>query len=89
MSERKKEKIIKEEVETFGFIKPKNSLIPINRMEAICNTNKSASEGVSGSVMSDSVILWTVACQAPLPMGFSRQEVGSHSLLQGIFQTQG
>ena len=26
------------------------------------------------SVMSDSVILWTVAFQAPLSMGFSRQE---------------
>ena len=32
-----------------------------------------------------------VACQAPLSMGFTRQEywVGSHSLLQGIFLTQG
>ena len=41
--------------------------------------------------------LWTVACQAPLSMGFSMQEycssknseVGSHSLLQGILPTQG
>ena len=35
--------------------------------------------------------LWTVARQAPLPMGFSRQEtgVGCHTLLQGIFPTQG
>ena len=34
---------------------------------------------------------WTVACQAPLSMGFSRQEskVGCHFLLQGIFLTQG
>ena len=35
--------------------------------------------------------LWTVACQAPLSMEFSRQEywsVGSHSLLRGIFLTQ-
>ena len=34
---------------------------------------------------------WTVACQAPLSMEFSRQEYwsGSHSLLQGIFPTQG
>ena len=33
---------------------------------------------------------WTVACQAPLSMRFSRQEywVGCHSLLQGIFPTQ-
>ena len=34
---------------------------------------------------------WTVARQAPLSMGFSRQEywVGCHALLQGIFLTQG
>ena len=34
---------------------------------------------------------WTVAHQTHLSMGFSRQEyvVGCHSLLQGIFQTQG
>ena len=33
---------------------------------------------------------WTVACQTPLFMGFSRQEtgVGNHFLLQGIFLTQ-
>ena len=41
----------------------------------------------SRSVMSDSVTKWTVAHQAPLSKGFSRQEyrVGCHSLLQGIF----
>ena len=35
--------------------------------------------------------LWTVARQPPLSMGFSRQNtaVGSHSLLQGIFLSQG
>ena len=35
--------------------------------------------------------LWTVALQAPLPMGFSRQEywTGCHFLLQDIFLTQG
>ena len=35
--------------------------------------------------------LWTVACQVPLPMGFSRQEYWSrlHALLQGIFSDQG
>ena len=35
--------------------------------------------------------LWTVARQAPLSMGFSRQEtgLGCHTLLQGIFLTQG
>ena len=34
---------------------------------------------------------WTVACQAPLSVGFSGNSigVGSHSLLQGIFPTQG
>ena len=34
---------------------------------------------------------WTVICQAPLSMGFSRQEYwsGCHSILQGIFPTQG
>ena len=32
---------------------------------------------------------WTVACQAPLSMGFSRQNtaVGCHFLLRGIFLT--
>ena len=36
-------------------------------------------------------ILWAVACQAPLSMGFSRQDtgVGYHALLQGIYLTQG
>ena len=29
---------------------------------------------LSHSVVSDSVTLWAVACQAPLSMGFSRQE---------------
>ena len=34
---------------------------------------------------------WTVAFQAPLSMGFSRQYTGveGHFLLQGIFPTQG
>ena len=36
------------------------------------------------------VTLWTAAFQAPLSMGFSRQEYRScHALLQGIFLTQG
>ena len=41
--------------------------------------------------MSDFATLWTVAHQAPLSMGFSRQEYccGCHALLQGIFPTQG
>ena len=35
--------------------------------------------------------LWTTAHQAPLSMGFSRQECwsGLHALLQGIFPSQG
>ena len=34
---------------------------------------------------------WTIACQTPLSIGFSRQntEVGCHALLQGIFPIQG
>ena len=34
---------------------------------------------------------WSVACQSPLSMGFSRQEnwSGTHFLLQGIFPAQG
>ena len=33
-----------------------------------------SSSSVSHSVVSDSTIPWTVACQAPLSTGFSRQE---------------
>ena len=36
---------------------------------------------VSRSVMPDSVTLWTVASQAPLFMGFSRQEYWSGELV--------
>ena len=34
---------------------------------------------------------WTIGCQTPLSMGFSRQEygVGCHFLLQGTFPSQG
>ena len=32
---------------------------------------------------------WTIACQAPLSMGFSRQEYWSGFPFQGIFLTQG
>ena len=48
---------------------------------------------LSRSVTFYSAIPWTIACQASLSMEFSRQEywsiVGCHSLLQGIFPTQG
>ena len=49
------------------------------------------SESVSCSVVSDSATPWTVALQAPLSLGLSRQEYwrGCHSLLQEIFLTQG
>ena len=45
----------------------------------------------SHSVVSDSATPWTVAYQAPLSMEFPRREYwsGLHSLLQGIFPTQG
>ena len=45
---------------------------------------------LSHSVMSDSMTLWTVAHQALLFIGFSRQEYWSelHALLQGIFSIQ-
>ena len=34
--------------------------------------------------------LWTVACQAPLSVGFSKNTgLGCHFLLQGVFPTQG
>ena len=37
-------------------------------------SKKKLSSSVSRSVMSDSETPWTVACQSPLCMGFSRQE---------------
>ena len=44
---------------------------------------------VTKSCPNSFVTPWTVACQAPLSMGFPRQDsgVGCHFLLQGIFQT--
>ena len=61
--------------------------------QCILGTGKvGESESVSCSIVSDSVTQWTVACQAPLSMGFSRQGCRSgytNSLLQGIFWTQG
>ena len=46
---------------------------------------------LSCSVVSDSVTLWTVACQAPLSLDFPGKNAGldCHFLLQGIFPTQG
>ena len=50
----------------------------------ISTPNSRKSYILSCSVVSDSVVPWTVAHQAPLPMGFSRQEYwgGCHFLLQ-------
>ena len=44
----------------------------------------------AASAVSNSAILWTITHQAPLSMGFSRQEnwSGCQDLLQGIFPTQ-
>ena len=60
------------------------------------STSKGACEFIlllfSHQVMSDYFVTpWTVAPQAPLSMGFPRQDtgVGCHFLLQGIFPTQG
>ena len=50
------------------------------------------SASVGHSVMSDSAAAWTVARQAPLPVGFSRQEYwsrGGHFLPQRISPAQG
>ena len=46
---------------------------------------------LSHLVVSDFATPWTVACQVPLFMGFSRPETGvnCYALLQGIFLTQG
>ena len=43
------------------------------------------------SIISDSIIPWTVACQAPLSIGFSRQEYwsGGHFLFQGDLPNPG
>ena len=56
-----------------------------------CLSSGTASACVSRSVVSDSATPWTAALQLPLSMGFSRQGnwSGLHSLLQGIFPTQG
>ena len=47
--------------------------------------------GASRSLVSDSATPWTVAPQAPLSMGFSRQHhwSGLHALLQGVFPPGG
>ena len=52
---------------------------------------KNESKSARCSVMSNSVTPWAVARQAPLSVGFPRQEYwsGCHVLLQGVFPTRG
>ena len=54
------------------------------------DTTKHAVKGVSHSVRSNSAMLWTVAHQAPLSMGFCRQKYWKrcHFFLQRIFPTR-
>ena len=59
---------------------------------ALTNEYRGETESVSRSTMSDSfATLWTIACQAPLFMEFSRQEYWSGLPFPspGIFWTQG
>ena len=62
---------------------------PVRIPQAAVKSVQNSSESVSHSVVSDSV--QPHGRQAPLSMGFSRQEYwsGLHALLQGIFPTQG
>ena len=76
--------------------------IPLINLQNKCNINKNP-ENFLGDLLNNIylslvakscptlVTPWTVTCQAPLSMGFSRQEtgVGYHFLLQGIFLAQG
>ena len=71
-----------------------NDELHTNYMDrCVCVCARACMRALSHSVKSDSLQLcsWTVACQAPRPMGFSRQKnwSGLHFLLQGIFPTQG
>ena len=49
-------------------------VLPNLGLEAFCLLNFLKLKSVSRSVMSDSATPWTVAHQAPLSVGFSRQE---------------
>ena len=64
----------------------------ISQSGAHCNTDGQDQQGLNDQCKSLCCIQffvtsWTVACQAPLPRGFSRQEYWS-GILQGIFLTQ-
>ena len=68
----------------YGTRQNKIQIIPVMN-------NMVKSESVSHSVLLDSATLGTVACKAPLPMGFSRQEYWSGLSFPspGIFPNQG
>ena len=60
-----------------------------SRLQCWCGSSSSCAQSLSRARLP--VTPWPVALQAPLPLGFSRQEYwsGCHFLLQGIFPTQG
>ena len=68
-----------------NIFKPNKSWVP-------CRTYIVAGGGLVTMLCATLAIPWTVACQAPLSMGFSRQEywsrLGCHLILQSIFLTQ-
>ena len=51
--------------------KKRNNTLLIKMANRICIMHACV---LSRFIMSDSATLWTVACQAPLSIGFSRQE---------------
>ena len=63
--------------------------LPASMMMRVCVLSHSEVKSLSRVQLF--VTPWTVAFQAPLSMGFSRQQtgMGCHFLLQGIFPTQG
>ena len=88
------EKIIKKEAATYKTInkKERNEKTGESDEERRINLMRKKSESISHSLVSGSLLTaWTVAGQASLSMGFSRQEClsGLRSLLQGIFLTPG
>ena len=59
--------------------------------EKPCKRKRRCTHSLVSLVVSNSATLWTAARQAPLPVGFPRQEswVGYHFPLQEIFPLQG
>ena len=68
----------------------KGSSAALSCLFLLCTKVLSASHSVAEFFLIMSATPWTVACQTPLSVGFSRQEYGGgcHVLLQGIFLTQ-